>query len=71
MVLLNYLKNLSLILLMNLIKKHSPFAVGADAGSGSVSGHNVSIDFSHLTPGAYVLNLRGAEGVYNHIIIKR
>lgn len=44
---------------------------GADAGSGSVSGHNVSIDFSHLTPGAYVLNLRGAEGVYNHIIIKR
>lgn len=44
---------------------------GADAGSGSVSGHNVSIDFSHLSPGAYVLNLRGAEGVYNHIIIKR
>lgn len=44
---------------------------GADAGSGRVSGHNVSIDFSHLSPGAYVLNLRGAEGVYNHIIIKR
>lgn len=44
---------------------------GADAGSGSVSGRSVSIDFSHLSPGAYVLNLRGAEGVYNQIIIKR
>lgn len=44
---------------------------GADAGSGSVSGRSVSIDFSHLSPGAYVLNLRGAEGVYNQVIIKR
>lgn len=44
---------------------------GADAGSGSVSGRSVSIDFSHLSPGAYVLNLRGADQIYNHIIIKR
>lgn len=44
---------------------------GADAGSGNVSGRNISIDFSHLSPGAYVLNLRAADGVYNHIIIKR
>lgn len=44
---------------------------GADAGSGSISGNSVSIDFSHLSPGAYVLNLRGADQIYNHIIIKR
>ncbi len=44
---------------------------GADAGSGSVSGNSVSIEFSHLSPGAYVLNLRGADQIYNHIIIKR
>lgn len=44
---------------------------GADAGSGSVSGRSLSLDLSHLSPGAYVLHLRGADGVYNHIIIKR